>query len=134
MTTNKRTPVVFSATTIGAVAALFLMLLAAAPSRGAGPRTLSVRATHYCASCGGGRTATGRSARTRGLAVDPRVIPLGSRVYVPGHGVLVADDTGGAIRGRRIDIRLSSRGGCARRGVKRMTIRVVSRPKSRRGR
>jgi 3D (Asp-Asp-Asp) domain-containing protein len=59
--------------------------------------------------------------------VDPRVIPLGSRVYVPGHGVLVADDTGGTIRGRRVDIRLTSRRGCSRRGVKRLTVKVLPR-------
>ncbi len=104
-----------------------------AAARAGGGRVLKVRATHYCASCGGGgRTATGRSARSAGLAVDPRVIPLGSRVYVPGYGVLVADDTGGAIRGRRIDIRLTSRGACSRRGVKRLTVKVLSRPRHRR--
>lgn len=111
---------------------LFLVLFAcagtAARAGGGAGRVLRVRATHYCASCGGGsKTATGRSARTAGLSVDPRVIPLGSRVYVPGYGVLVADDTGGAIRGRRVDIRLTSRGGCARRGVKRLTIKVLPR-------
>ena len=113
---------------------LFLVLTVCsvgAQARGGG-RVLRVRATHYCASCGGSRTATGRSARTAGLAVDPRVIPLGSRVYVPGYGVLVADDTGGAIRGRRIDIRLTSRGACSRRGVKRLTVKVLSRPRARR--
>ena len=94
-------------------------------------QSISVRASHYCAGCGGKRTATGRSARLPGLAVDPRMIPLGSRVYVPGHGVLVADDTGGSIRGRRVDIRLASRGGCSRRGVKRMTVRVMSRSRGR---
>ena len=96
-------------------------------------QSIRVRATHYYGG-GGEQTATGRSARKPGLAVDPRVIPLGSRVYVPGHGILVADDTGGAIRGRRIDIRLMSRGECSRRGVKHMTVRVVSRPKARRRR
>ena len=130
MTTNVRSPVLFL---FFIAVALLIALLAAPSSAGPRSRTLIVRATHYCVSCGGRRTASGRNARMRGLAVDPRVIPLGSRVYVPGHGVLVADDTGGVIRGRRIDIRLSSRGGCARWGVKRMTVRVVSRPKSRRG-
>jgi 3D (Asp-Asp-Asp) domain-containing protein len=132
MITNKRIPLVLFLS----LAAVLIGVLLAVPSRAEprAARTLTVRATHYCASCGGSRTATGRSGRTRGLAVDPRVIPLGSRVYVPGHGVLVADDTGGAIRGRRIDIRLTSRGGCARRGVKRLTVRVVGRPKSRRDR
>jgi 3D (Asp-Asp-Asp) domain-containing protein len=119
---TKPLPVFVIAASLGAVA-----LIAAARPAGA-QRSLNVRATHYCASCSGARTATGGSARRAGLAVDPRVIPLGSRVYVPGHGVLVADDTGGAIKGRRVDIRLASRGQCGRFGVKRMTVRVVSGP------
>jgi len=109
---------------------LFSLLLGSAAAAQA--KTLTVRATHYCTACGGRQTATGRSARRPGLAVDPRVIPLGSRVYVPGHGVLVADDTGGAIKGRRIDIRLTSRGQCNRYGVKRLKVRVLSSPKKRR--
>ncbi len=117
-------------TKITVVFALIVLCASAASAQ----RSFSVRATHYCSSCGGSRTATGRSASSRGLAVDPRVIPLGSRVYVPGHGVLVADDTGGAIKGRRIDIRLASRGGCSRRGVRRVTIRVLNRSPKRRSR
>jgi 3D (Asp-Asp-Asp) domain-containing protein len=38
------------------------------------------------------------------VAVDPRVIDLGSEVYVPGYGVGLAADTGGAIKGKRIDL------------------------------
>ena len=49
-------------------------------------------------------TATGARARHGVIAVDPRVIPLGTRVYVPGYGYAVAADTGGAIKGRRIDL------------------------------
>ncbi len=81
--------------TLASAFVLLLLSLGLAASAQAAPRTLTVRATHYCTACGGSRTATGRSARRPGLAVDPRVIPLGSRVYVPNHGVLVADDTGG---------------------------------------
>ncbi|MGL5354282.1 MAG: 3D domain-containing protein [Clostridium sp.] len=70
----------------------------------------------YCESTaysGGGRTATGTvpvSARGgRGtIAVDPRVIPLGSLVYVEGYGEAVAADTGGAIRGNIVDIYVDS--------------------------
>jgi 3D (Asp-Asp-Asp) domain-containing protein len=38
------------------------------------------------------------------VAVDPRVIPLGTRLYVPGYGEARAEDTGGAIQGYRIDL------------------------------
>ena len=53
---------------------------------------------------GAGITATGIAARTGVVAVDPNVIPLGTRVYVPGYGVALAADTGGAIVGNKIDL------------------------------
>ena len=53
---------------------------------------------------GTGYTATGVKAAEGQIAVDPRVIPLGSKVYVEGYGYAVATDTGGAIRGNRIDV------------------------------
>ena len=49
-------------------------------------------------------TARGNVVRRGIIAVDPSFIPLGTRVYIPGYGEAVADDTGGAIRGNRIDI------------------------------
>jgi 3D (Asp-Asp-Asp) domain-containing protein len=69
-------------------------------------------ATSYSASTAGvsptnpwyGRTATGMQMRNGIVAVDPRVIDLRSKVYVPGYGVGIAGDTGGAIKGRRIDL------------------------------
>ncbi|MBV9848966.1 MAG: G5 domain-containing protein [Armatimonadetes bacterium] len=51
-----------------------------------------------------GRCATGMRAGYGVVAVDPRVIRLGSRLYVEGYGYAVAGDTGGAIKGRRIDL------------------------------
>ena len=55
-----------------------------------------------------GRTATGMAARYGVVAVDPRVIPLGSRLYIQGYGTAIAADTGGAIRGNRIDLCMDS--------------------------
>jgi 3D (Asp-Asp-Asp) domain-containing protein len=53
---------------------------------------------------GNGITATGLRARKGIVAVDPRVIPLGTRVFIPGYGEALAADTGGWIKGYRIDL------------------------------
>ncbi|MFW6136411.1 MAG: ubiquitin-like domain-containing protein [Chloroflexota bacterium] len=75
-------------------------------------RKIRMLATSYSAGTAGtaqsadwyGRTATGMKMRKGIVAVDPRVIDLHSEVYVPGYGVGVAGDTGGAIKGKRIDL------------------------------
>ena len=75
-------------------------------------RKIRMLATSYSAATAGtspsspwyGRTRTGMKMRHGIVAVDPRVIPLLSNVYVPGYGVGIACDTGGAIGGRRIDL------------------------------
>jgi 3D (Asp-Asp-Asp) domain-containing protein len=80
-------------------------------SRGAMPsRRLVLVATAYepgpgsCGKYADGYTAIGVRA-TRGVAaVDPRVIPLGTRLYVDGYGYAIAADVGGAIKGNRIDL------------------------------
>jgi 3D (Asp-Asp-Asp) domain-containing protein len=59
------------------------------------------------------------------IAVDPNVIPLGSKVYVDGYGYAVAADKGGAIKGNRIDVFFSSKNDAYRWGVKRVKIRVL---------
>ncbi|MBN2713507.1 MAG: 3D domain-containing protein, partial [Planctomycetes bacterium] len=51
-----------------------------------------------CGSHANGRTSTGTSAWTRGLAADPSAIPYGTYVFVPGYGYASVDDTGGAMR------------------------------------
>ena len=51
-----------------------------------------------------GYTATGLKAGHGVIAVDPSVIPLGTRVYIPGYGIAVAGDVGGAIKGNIIDL------------------------------
>lgn len=60
------------------------------------------------------------------VAVDPQVIPVGSVVHVPGYGYAVAADTGGLIRGRRIDVYLPSHGEAIKWGVKRLKITVYT--------
>jgi len=69
-------------------------------------RELEMDATAYTPNegSGRGRCATGMRAGYGVVAVDPHVIPLRSRLYVVGYGYAVAGDTGGAIRGRRIDL------------------------------
>jgi 3D (Asp-Asp-Asp) domain-containing protein len=73
-------------------------------------KTLTVTATAYTAYCTGcsGVTTTGlnliANPSQKVIAVDPSVIPLGSKVYVPGYGEAIAADTGGAIKGNRIDV------------------------------
>jgi 3D (Asp-Asp-Asp) domain-containing protein len=64
-----------------------------------------------------GTTASGAPTSSETVAVDPSVIPLGSRIYVDGAGPRVAQDTGGAIRGRRLDIWEPSYAACSAWGV-----------------
>ena len=85
-----------------------------------GKQSLTVQATAYS---GDGITATGRKPvyNPDGLstiAVDPRVIPLGSKVYVEGYGYAIAADTGGAIKGNIIDVYLNSDSECRTWGRK----------------
>lgn len=86
-----------------------------------------------CRECCGpnakGITSTGVDARRlTGCAVDPKLIPYGSRVRIPGVGWRVADDTGGAMRknGRRgivhIDVRMQSHREALEFGVRRKTV------------
>jgi 3D (Asp-Asp-Asp) domain-containing protein len=65
-------------------------------------RVLSVEATAYTHT--GSRTASGVYPYVGGVAVDTRVIPLGTRLYIDGYGPAKAVDTGGAIKGQRVDL------------------------------
>lgn len=69
-------------------------------------KKMRVYATHYDSHCPGCNewTAIGMRAGKGVIAVDPKVIPLRSKVYVPGYGAAVAGDTGGAIKGNIIDL------------------------------
>lgn len=81
-------------------------------------------ATAYCFS---GRTAMGHGVRRGLIAADPRVLKMGSRVYVnagPWSGTYLVSDTGGAIKGKRIDIWVPSCGEARRFGRK--TVQIYS--------
>jgi 3D (Asp-Asp-Asp) domain-containing protein len=71
---------------------------------------MSMEATAYLPTDGDGAgiTAMGIPATYGVVAVDPGIIPLGSRVYIPGYGEAIAADTGGAIYGYRIDLCMES--------------------------
>ena len=74
---------------------------APAPPAPAAPGTITVTATGYSLS---GQTSTGLPVGFGVVAVDPSVIPLGTRLTIPGYGEGVAADTGGAVSGSTIDL------------------------------
>jgi 3D (Asp-Asp-Asp) domain-containing protein/uncharacterized protein YabE (DUF348 family) len=88
---------------------------------------LNMIATAYTASCAGcsGYTASGVRAGRGVVAVDPRVIPLGTKLYIPGYGTATAGDTGGAIRGNRIDLGFNSNGDAMDFGRRSVTVYVI---------
>lgn len=85
-----------------------------------GKRRLTVSATCYDLS---GTTATGMPVGPGVVAVDPSVIPLGTRLYVPGYGNGVAADVGGGIQGATIDLWMHP-SECAAWGRRTVTITV----------
>ena len=82
--------------------------------------------THYCTEmyrhiCGTGNgvTATGTKVLSgRTIAVDPKVIPYGSQVYIEGYGFRIAEDCGGAVDGNHIDIAVSNHSDAISMGTK----------------
>ncbi len=86
-----------------------------------GTRTLVVDAVAYHLP---GRTASGLPVGVGVIAVDPAVIPLGTRVFVPGYGAAVAADVGSAIRGNIIDLWMPSTAAARAWGRRTVTITV----------
>ena len=97
-----------------------------------GGKEIYMSATAYTAYCNGcsGITATGINLRAnpdlKVIAVDPSVIPLGSKVWVEGYGHAIAGDTGGAIKGNRIDVFVPTKKEAYRFGKKSVKIRVLN--------
>ena len=92
-----------------------------------GGYAIEMEATAYLPTDGDGYgiTATGIPATYGVAAVDPYVIPLGSRLYIPGYGEAIAADTGGAIVGNRIDLCMESYGEAMSFGRRYVTVYVV---------
>ncbi|MDO8586638.1 MAG: 3D domain-containing protein [Armatimonadota bacterium] len=102
-------------------------------SRGyfASRRVLSMHATGYdpgprsCGPRASGYTATGMKAGYGVAAVDPRYIPLGTRLYVEGYGFAIAGDVGRAIKGHRIDLGFDTYYTAKRFGRKHVTVHIL---------
>ena len=70
---------------------------------------------------------TGTTPKWGTIAVDPSVIPYGTKVYIPEFGkVFIAEDTGSAIKGNKIDIFMDTEEHCNTWGVKKIDIYVLS--------
>jgi 3D (Asp-Asp-Asp) domain-containing protein len=90
-------------------------------------RALEMEATAYTSEDPGCGLYTARGNRLRkGLvAVDPRVIPLGTRLFVAGYGYAIADDTGGDIQGNRIDLAYEKRADAFKFGRRMLTVYIL---------
>lgn len=88
---------------------------------------MSMEASAYLPGDGNGAgiTATGIPAGYGIAAVDPGIIPLGTRLYIPGYGEAIAADTGGAIRGYMIDLCMESYAEAMRFGRRNVTVYVL---------
>ncbi|WP_197229162.1 3D domain-containing protein, partial [Bacillus thuringiensis] len=99
-------------------------------------RELTVVATAYTADPSENGTYGGRVLTAMGhdltanpniriIAVDPKVIPLGSKVWVEGYGEAIAGDTGSAIKGNRIDVLMGSKSKAMNWGRKTVKVKIL---------
>ena len=94
-------------------------------------KEITVEATAYTAECEGciGITKTGvdlnANPDAKVIAVDPSIIPLGSKVYVEGYGYATAEDTGGAIKGNRIDVFVPEQNDALQWGRKDVKVTII---------
>ncbi|SFD72799.1 Uncharacterized conserved protein YabE, contains G5 and tandem DUF348 domains [Lentibacillus persicus] len=101
-------------------------------SSNSGGNVMHMNATAYTVDCvgcnGSGVTATGINLRenSKVVSVDPNVIPLGSRVWVEGYGEAVAGDTGGDIKGNRIDLHFKSKSQALNFGRKTVKVKILN--------
>ncbi|OYT69644.1 MAG: hypothetical protein CFK49_10325 [Armatimonadetes bacterium JP3_11] len=104
-----------------------------AVGRGAAFRTTKVLEMHASAytphrsggGTGSGYTASGLPAGYGLVAVDPRVIPLGTVLYIEGYGMALAADTGRAIRGHKIDLCFATRQQALQFGRRKVRVHIL---------
>jgi 3D (Asp-Asp-Asp) domain-containing protein len=93
-----------------------------APTSTTGARGVLLGSFEVSCHTGKGVTASGRPSSREIVSVDPRVVPLGTRLVIEGVGTRVAADTGRSIRGRRLDIWEPSAAACTRFGRRRLRV------------
>lgn len=86
-------------------------------------RVMKMTASAYTHT--GKRTRTGSNPKVGTVAVDPSVIKLGSKIYVDGYGFGIAEDTGGSIKGNRIDVFLETEAAARRWGMKSVKVYLI---------
>lgn len=95
-------------------------------------KVITVSASAYTANCKGcsGITKTGVNLKSnpnqKVIAVDPTVIPLGSKVYVEGYGHATAADIGGAIKGHKIDVFIPKQSDALKWGRKQVKVTIIN--------
>lgn len=95
-------------------------------------KTITIKATAYSADCKGcsGITSTGlnlkKNPSLKVISVDPKIIPLGTKVYVDGYGYAIAADKGSAIKGKKIDVFMPSKKHALNWGVKTVNVRIYN--------
>ena len=98
-------------------------------------KTITMVSTAYepgpvsCGASADGLTSTGAVAGPGIAAVDPRVIPYGTVLWIEGYGYAVALDTGGAIKGQRIDVCFRTVSECLRWGRRSVAVTITDLPR-----
>jgi 3D (Asp-Asp-Asp) domain-containing protein len=88
-------------------------------------KVMDMEASAYsAASAGGNITYSGTTLRRGIVAVDPKVIPLGTHMYIEGYGYAVAEDIGGAVKGARIDVAMQTNAECFQWGVRDVKVYI----------
>jgi 3D (Asp-Asp-Asp) domain-containing protein len=111
--------------TVGKSSIAFLERSNSEPSRYNRVITMTATAfTRFDDGCGD-YTYRGHFLRKGLVAVDPSVIPLGTRLYIPGYGYAIADDIGSAIKGNKIDLAFESLPSAYEFGRQRVTVYIL---------